>query len=475
MAHVRIRAAVLTLLSSLIAADACGRAGAEKQAQAPSDAEQLAVDAYVFGYPIVLMDQMRRVMTNVATAGETRAPMGQFANMPNYADPSYRDVMTPSANTFYSVAWIDLRREPYVLSLPDERERYYMMPMLSAWMDVFDSPGARTARTRPRRYVIAGPNWKGLADTTNATFVRAPTNLVWIVGRTFARDTPEDMQAARELQRQYALVPLSARGLPYTPPPGRVDPSIDMKTPIRDQVNALDAATFFTRLAMLMKDNPPAPEDSVIVTQMATIGIVPGQPFDPTKLGADAAAILEVVPRIGIERIMDVEKKLPIVDGWTYSMNLGAYDGQYDFRTYTEVVGLGATLSKDVVSAMTGTDVTEHPLDGSRRYVLHFAKGQQPPVKAFWSVTMYDSNHFFAPNPIHRYEISPKHSPVTFNADGSLDVYIQHEPIVGVMERNWLPSPTGHFYLVMRMHTPTDTVIGGGWKPPGVVENKARR
>jgi hypothetical protein len=494
MATVQTRAAVLALLSSFVAYNACKKVDAQKGATsqpeatartnamwtrdstlakdsaAAHDAEQLAVDAYVYGYPLVMMDQMRRVMTNVATGGETRAPMGQFANMTNYPDPSFRAVATPSASMLYSLAWLDLASQPYELSVPDEHGRYYVMSMLSGWRNVFESPGARTARPGPQRYVIVGPTWKGSADTLHATLIRSPTNLVWVVGRTAAEQTPQDMQAARELQRQYTLVPLGANGRPRARSPGRVDPSIDMKTPVPDQVNALDAATFFNRLAMLMKDNPPAPSDSVIVAEMATIGIVVGHPFDLAKLGVHAADILRDVPRLGIERIAAAEKKAPIVNGWISSTNLASYDGQTDFRAYFAIVGLDMNLPKDVVHEMTRTDVTEHPLEGSRRYVLHFGKGDEPPVKAFWSVTVYDSNHFLPPNVNHRYEISPKRASVTHNPDGSLDIYVQHDPISGPKESNWLPAPTGHFYLVLRMHSPSDTVIGGGWKPPGVVE-----
>ncbi|HEV8448656.1 MAG TPA: DUF1254 domain-containing protein [Gemmatimonadaceae bacterium] len=442
-----------------------------KDSAAKADAERIALDAYVYGYPLVTMDRMRRVMTNVSSAGETRAPVGQFANMPSYPDPSFKDWPTPSPSTLYSIAWLDLERQPYVLSLPDEHGRYYVMPMLGGWMNVFESPSARTAGKGTQLFLIAGPGWKGSQDTLGATFIRAPTNLVAILGRTFAKATPTDMREARALQRQYTLVPLGAYGRPSARvDPSRVDPSIDMKTPIRAQVNALDAPAFFNQLAMLMKANPPASTDSVIVAQMASIGIVAGQPFDPTKLGNHASEILSIVPRLGQQRIMAVETNLPIVHGWTSSNNLGAYTDHLDFRAYAAIVGFDGSLPKDVVHDIAGTDVAQHPLDGTRRYVMHFAKGEEPPAKAYWSITMYDSAHALVPNAIHRYAISPKQTPVTHNADGSLDIFFQHEPIAGPMQSNWLPTPAGRFYLVLRIHSPTDSVLAGTWSPPGVVE-----
>ena len=384
--------AAAVLLVSLIRLSACGKATAEGKPLA-KNAAGIAVDAYVYGYPLVTMDQTRRVTTNVSVAEDKRAPMGQFANMPTYPDASFRDVTAPNANTLYSAAWLDLSKEPYVLSLPDERGRYFLMPMLSAWSNVFFSPGKRTTGTAAQRYVIAGPDWKGSPNVPGATLLRAPTNMVWIIGRTFAQETKEDLAAANALQRQYTLVPLSAFGRPYTPPPGKIDPSIDMKTPVREQVNALDAKAFFNRLAMLMKDNPPSRRDSVLVARMASIGIVAGKPFDESKLGRQAKAILSDLPKRAQQRILAVSRDMDPVNGWLYATNLGRYGKNYDLRAYTAYVGLGANLPQDAIYPIANVDGLGLSLDGLRNYVLHFDKGAQPPVKAFWSVTMYDPEY----------------------------------------------------------------------------------
>ena len=360
-----------------------------------------------------------------------------------------------------------------MLSLPDENGRYYLMPMLSGWTTVFNAPGKRTTGTGAQRYVIAGPSWKGTPNVPGATLVKSPTNMVWIIGRTFAQDTREDLAAVNQIQRQYSLVPLSAFGKPYTPPQGRVDPSIDMKTPVRDQVNALDAATFFDRLAMLMKENPPSRRDSALVARMRSIGIVPGRAVRSTKLGRHARAILDDLPKRARERILSVSRNMDAVNGWHYSTNLGRYGKNYDLRAYISYVGLGANLPQDAIYPIATVDGLGLQLDGLRNYVLHFDKGQQPPVKGFWSVTMYDPEYYFVPNPLNRYQISPTQSPVAMNPDGSLDIYIQHDNPGADKVRNWLPAPTGPFLLMMRLYWPDQSVIDGTWKPPGIRQGSA--
>src|SRR5580700_2371814 len=244
-----MRAAILTsalLLGVLVAAPAPVTCLA-RPAETPSEDEALALatDAYVYGYPLVTMEMTRRVMTNVATVEAMRAPMGQFANAREYPSAAFRDVTAPNADTLYSTAWLDLAKEPYVLSIPDEADRYYLMPMLSGWTDVFEVPGKRTTGTKAQKYAITGPGWSGTLPA-GITEYKSPTAMVWILGRTYCTGTPQDYKAVHAIQDQYSVVPLSAYGKPYTPPEGKVNPKIDMKTPVRDQVDRMDAATYFT-------------------------------------------------------------------------------------------------------------------------------------------------------------------------------------------------------------------------------------
>src|SRR5215510_8518547 len=214
----------------------------------------LATDAYVYGYPLVTMEMTRRVMTNMATVEGTRGPMGQFIKLRQYPDASFRDVTAPNADTLYTTAWLDVGNEPWVLSIPDMSGRYFLFPMLDGWTDVFQVPGKRTTGTGPQTYAITGPGWRGQLPQ-GVTEYKSPTNLVWILGRTYCTGTPEDYKACHAIMDKYLLVPLSAYGKPYTAPRGKVDPKIDMKTPVREQVNRMDAASYFKLLAALMKDN----------------------------------------------------------------------------------------------------------------------------------------------------------------------------------------------------------------------------
>jgi hypothetical protein len=229
-------------------------------AQSAEEVSRIGRAAYVYGYPLVTMELTRRVMTNTASVSDKAAPMGQFRNLRTYPDAAFRAVTAPNADTLYSTAWLDLTKEPYILSLPDEEGRYYLMPMLSGWTDVFASPGKRTTGTGAQKFAITGPGWQGdLPDGVKQ--IEAPTNMVWILGRTYCTGTAEDYSAVHALQAQYELVPLSAYGKTYTPPKGKVGPKIDMQTAVRDQVNRLPASEYFALLAELMKSNPPAAAD----------------------------------------------------------------------------------------------------------------------------------------------------------------------------------------------------------------------
>ena len=480
MTHTAQRVAMLALGAFVIAACGMQSGGGLKRVAGDvreHEAKETAVDAYVFGYPLVTMELTRRIMTNVPTSEGKLAPMGQFAKLRAYPSPDDREVTAPNADTLYTIVWLDLAKEPWILSVPDIKDRYFLLPMLSGWTDVFQVPGKRTTGTGAQKYAITGPGWRGTLPA-GVTEYKSPTAMVWLLGRIYCTGTPEDYAAVHAAQDALSVVPLSAYGKPYTPPPGVVDPKVDMKTPTRDQVNAFDGVAYFTLLAELMKTNPPAEADAAAVAKFAAIGLVPGQSFDASKLDPSVVRGIQAAPKVAQEKIPAWMKEgavlgdNTITDGWLYTKRAGVYGTNYRQRAFITWIGLGANRPQDAIYPTSeGPDVLAK-YDGKKNYVLHFAKGQLPPVHAFWSLTMYDESYFFVPNPLHRSNVSSRNKLVP-NPDGSIDLYIQHESPGKTKEANWLPAPAGRFVLMMRLYWPKEkapSILDGSWKIPRVHE-----
>jgi hypothetical protein len=432
----------------------------------------LAVEAYTFGYPLVTMEMTRRVVTNVASPAGSRGPMGHVIKLREYPNASFRDVTAPNADTLYTTSFIDVGKEPWVLSIPDMNGRYFLFPMLDGWTDVFQVPGKRTTGTGAQTYAITGPGWNGKLPAGVVEY-KSPTSMVWLLGRIYCTGTPEDYKAVHDLQDQVKLVPLSAYGTDWTPPPGQVDPKIDMKTPVRDQVNAMSAVEYFTLLCELMKTNPPSAADAPIVARMAQIGIVPGKDFDASKLDA---LFQKRVPQVAFDRIMlhfkDSHGDVKDINGWGFTTKAGVYGTNYIQRALVTAIGLGANRPRDAVypTSLKPAGILNRSYQGSEKYTLTFSKGNLPPVNGFWSLTMYDENYFFVDNPLNRYSISARQS-LKPNADGSVTLYVQNESPGADKESNWLPAPKGKFYLMMRLYWPKQkapSILDGTWAIPAV-------
>ena len=376
----------------------------------------LATDAYIFGYPLVTMEMTRRIITNVAAPVGTRGPMGQIIKLREYPDAAFRDVTAPNADTLYTTSFLDVGKEPWVLSVPNMKGRYFLLPMLDGWTNVFQVPGKRTTGTEPQTYAITGPGWKGSLPAGVKEY-RSPTSIVWLLGRIYCTGTPADYAEVHKLQDEFKLVPLSSYGKTYTPPPGTVDPSLDMKTAVREQVNRMDAVEYFTLLCKLMKDNPPVAADAPELARFTKIGIVAGQDFDASKLKADFA---KRIPDVANDRIMlqfKVNKAVRDQNGWAFTTKTGLYGTDYLMRALVTAIGLGANRPQDAVYPTSQKDAQGRKYSGANKYVMHFAKGQLPPVSGFWSLTMYDASFFFVNNPLNRYSISARQNLKT-NPDG---------------------------------------------------------
>ena len=446
-------------------AEATAKAAADRARE--DEAAKVGVDAVVYGLPLVIAELTKRVQTNVAAPEpNAHAPVNQFGSMVKYPTAADKDIVRMNVDTLYSFAFLDLTAEPIILSVPDTRGRYYLMPLIDAWTNVFASPGKRTTGTKAGNFAITGPGWTGTLPA-GMTEYKSPTNLVMIGGRTQANG-PADYPAVNAIQKQYKVTPLSAWGKPYTPPAGVVNPGVDMSPPV-EQVAKMSAATYFKTLAALLKASPPPPADAPMLAQLAKIGIVPGQDFDMSKLDPVVAKGLEKSVETAMAKLQaDAKETGKPVNGWNIlPMNLAAFGTDYGLRAVIALIGFGANIAADAVYPSAFVDADGKPLDGANRYVLHFDKGQAPPANAFWSLTMYNAQSFFVENPINRYNIAAW-MPLKYNKDGSLDIYIQRESPGKAKESNWLPAPEGEFSVTMRIYWPKPEALDGTWKPTAI-------
>jgi hypothetical protein len=453
-----------------VAAEATAQKEAADKARA-DEAAKLGVDAVAYGLPLVIAELTKNVSTNVAAPEpNAHAPINQLGNMAAYPTAANKDIVRMNVDTLYSFAFLDLSKEPMILSVPDTKGRYYLMPLIDTWTNVFASPGKRTTGTKAGNFAITGPLWSGTLPA-GMTQYKSPTNTVMIGGRTQANG-PADYAAVHAIQAQYKLTPLSAWGKKYTPPAGTVDPNVDMSPPI-EQVGKMTAASYFQLLATLLKSSPPPAADAPALAQFAKIGVVPGQDFDISKLDPVIAKGLDGTVQRALGELQAAAKKTGTpVNGWnSLPHNVADFGTDYATRAVIALIGFGANIEADAIYPSAFVDGDGQPLNGANKYTLHFDKGQTPPTNAFWSLTMYDAQSFFVANPLNRYNIAAW-MPLKYNKDGSLDLYIQRESPGKQNEANWLPAPDGDFSVTDRIYWPKPAALDGTWKAPPITRVK---
>jgi hypothetical protein len=439
--------------------------------QQPTEQEayEIGVEAYVYFYPLVITDVTRRQLTNIE-AGKMvgRGPMNTFTHVRAYPTAEMREVVRPNFDTLYSIAWLDLTKEPMVVSAPDTAGRYYMLPMLDMWTDVFAVPGERTSGTKPGNFAVVPPGWQRKLPA-GVQRIQSPTPYVWIIGRT-QTNGPKDYDAVRKVQDGYTITPLSQWGKTPKPAKATIDPSVDMKTPPLDQVNKMPAAAYFKYASELMKLHPPHVTDWSTIARLKRIGIEPGKSFDFERLDP---SVQQALDKAATDALKGMYAKMPtlarVVNGWQMNTDtMGVYGNYYLKRAIVAVVGLGCNQQDDAIYPLNLGDADGKPLVGEHSYILHFGKEELPPVNAFWSVTMYDEAGFQVANALNRFAIGDRDE-LKYNADGSLDLYLQHESPGSDKESNWLPSPAkGKLGVTMRLYAPKAQILDGRWNPPAI-------
>jgi hypothetical protein len=446
------------------------------------EAHAIGVEAYLYFYSLITMDLTRLQSTNVEPGKDAfKGPMNTFVNVPAYPTADMRTVVRPNFDTLYSAAWLDLTEEPMVVSVPNTDGRYYLLPMLDMWTDVFASPGWRTTGTEAGTFLVTPPGWRpDLREKFVEEFklpegtqrIDTPTPYVWIIGRT-QTNGPADYDAVHKIQAGLKLTPLSRWGKDPEPPVVKIDPNVDMKTPPKQQVDSMPADKFFAYAAELLKLHPPHITDEPIIARLRRIGFVAGDSFDLAKADAAVQKALATVPE-------DAQKlmawKLPtlarVVNYWSMNTDtMGVYGNYYLKRAIVTQLGLGANVPQDAVYPLNIGDKDGKPLDGANKYSIHFEKSEIPPVDAFWSITLYDSEGYQVGNPLNRFAVS-SWMPFKYNSDGSLDLYFQNESPGKEKEANWLPAPKGPFNLTMRLYAPKSDALTGKWNPPPVTKSE---
>lgn len=426
------------------------------------------IQAYMYAFPMIVMDITREVSTAVPSSGEITAPSNQFAVMTEYPDATFRLVPRTGLDTKFATAWADLEAEPLVLSVPYTGGRYYVIALFDMWSNVFASIGNRTTGTDSLNFLITGPKWKGIVPAEFKNVYESPTRYVWVNGQ-MQSSTPKDHDIVNSLEKRYKLTPLSAWGKPFSHPKTvTVNPKIDTKTAVLEQIKNMSASEFWSCFARLMKDNPPTADDAAMIEKLNFLGIIPGNDFD---IGTVKSTIVRALNR-SMSTYSLLEKgvqKLETKEGWiVIPANFANYGTDYLTRAGIALIGLGGIWPIDILYPTAFNDGEDNALDASKKYKIHMEKGQLPPAKATWSVSMYNPDGFYVPNSINRYHLA-EWMPMKYNNDGSLDIYIQSESPGAEKEANWLPSPkSGAFSLTTRIFWPEEDALNGAWYMPGI-------
>ena len=339
--------------------------------------------------------------------------------------------------------------------------------MLDAYTNVFASPGKRTTGTAEGNFLITGPDFTGTVPA-GMKQIKAPTNMVWILGRTQTNSPTDGATTVKKIQDGYHLTPLSKWGSAYTPDKNIVDTTIT-KTPPPVLVENMDVESFFNKLNQLIAKNPPASEDAALLSKISAIDIGAGKQFNLANYDAETQTKLKAIPASFHQQMREAAGKTGTLEnGWNVTRSgLGSYGTNYQMRALIALIGLGANLNADACYPNCQVDENGEKLNGSKKYVVHFEKGQTPPANAFWSITMYGPDELLVANPINRFAIGDRDQ-LKYNKDGSLDIYIQNENPGKDKIPNWLPAGKEGFSLTMRIYWPKEEFLNGTWKIPPV-------
>ena len=456
------RFAAFLISASLVLSGYAGNVqvfAASADSEADENVWECLEDAYVYAFPLVLMDATRIFATNTEKVITGKAPVNQLMHGAALADAQFRSVVTPNVDTIYSQVWYDLSEEPMVYELP-KTDRFCKVQVLDGWTNtaaVLDKAGA---------YAITLSTWEGeLPD--GVTRIDVPTSMAWSITRTVLSGE-EDLPNVRAIQEKMKLMPLSnyISGDTYEPPKGSYSEENNY-VPV-DKVLSMDPVTFFNKANELMVKNSPAAADGEMLERIAAVNVGPGMEFDTSVLTGDVAEnwktmLTEIRPKL-VKEGQKFSKKL---GQWNYfGEPIGDFHTEYAYRALVALAGLGANTVEVALYPKIEQDADGNALTGEKSYLLHFESCPQVLEGGFWSVTAYGDKDFLIDNPIDRYCINDR-SGLKANDDGSIDVILSKDAPEDTT--NWLPTGDGGFHLYMRIYTPDMNTLET-WTAPVITE-----
>jgi hypothetical protein len=434
---------------------------------------QVARSAYLWGWPMVNLHNRRVIMGKVPEPGYMGgivpvAPPNQLAMLHDYVAPEERLVACPNQDVVYGFGLLDFSREPAVIQVPDFGDRFWVYQVVDQRTDSFAQLG-KMYGTKPGFYLLAGPDWEGSVPSGILEVFRARTTLGVVVPRVFKDDTPEDTRAVQPVISKIMMYPLSR----FT---GRQQTKDWITAPVfpstaqgDEETKWVDPQTFFDLLPVVLQEVPPLPGEEALYQNMRSV--LDAAKTDPGLHAALVTSALDADKSLIAPLFQFHNYGIPLPHNWTTQNNGAKFGTDYFTRAAVAKSNIFVNAPNETKYFYQDFDDNGRQLNGAHSYTVTFAPGALPPVRGFWSLTLYNQHHFFSPNELKRYSVGTKNKTLERASDGSLTVYVQSTAPAGDRRANWLPAPKDDFVLYIRSYWPEDAILNGRWTPPAVVRN----
>jgi hypothetical protein len=433
---------------------------------------RVGATAYLWGWPMVNMHNRKVILSQLPEPGLMGgivpvAPINQLAMVRDYIDPGERLVACPNQDVVYGFGLFSVEQEPLVVQVPDFGDRFWVYQIVDQRTDSFVQLG-KMYGTKPGFYLIAGPDWKGFVPRGITGVFQSKSNLGAVIPRVFMDDTDADRQAIQPLLTGILMYPLSKfTGQKQTKDWSSV-PHFPNTSSGEEETKWVQPESFFDELGAVMREVPPLPGEEALYANFQQV--LDAASKDPKLHAALVESAVDADQNLITPLFQFHNSGLPLPNHWTTIKNGAAFGTDYYSRTAVAKSNIFVNSERETKYFYQDADGNGEQLDGNHSYTVTFAAGQTPPVKGFWSLTLYNQHHFFSPNEIKRYSVGTKNKTLVTAADGSLTIYVQSTPPDGDKRANWLPAPKENFVLYVRAYWPEDAVLNGSWTPPVVTK-----